>query len=245
MKAKVLLSLLFSGVVFCGSAQTLRVPNGPNPGTYIGATTNATTGNVGIGTDAPGEKLVVVGNVGVNLGSSFGFGVSSDKFTYDAKTVGHYALGWFQDTWNTNAPTAFLSSFGGIKFFTQGAPRMAITNTGSVCIGTLNPHGYMLAVGGKVIAEEVVVMVQSNWPDYVFETGYSLPSLSELEAYLRVNRHLPNVPSAVEVKDNGVNLGEMNAVLLKKVEELTLYMIEANKKIEALNNKVALLSKEK
>lgn len=92
-----------------------------------------------------------------------------------------------------------------------------------------------------MVAEEVVIKLQANWPDYVFAPGYSLPSLSELEKFIIANRHLPEMPSAEEVKENGVAVGEINALLLKKVEELTLYMIEANKKIEGLQKEVGQL----
>jgi hypothetical protein len=83
----------------------------------------------------------------------------------------------------------------------------------------------------------------NNWtieaPDYVFEKDYKLPSLKAVEKHIAANKHLPGVPSASEMKKNGVDLSEMNMTLLKKVEELTLYMIEQNKKIEALERKVS------
>ena len=77
-----------------------------------------------------------------------------------------------------------------------------------------------------------------NWPDYVFETNYPLLSLKEIESYINSNGHLPNVPSAEEVEKNGVDLGEANKILLQKVEELTLHLIEQNKRIEALENEL-------
>ncbi len=94
--------------------------------------------------------------------------------------------------------------------------------------------GYKLAVKGKMIAEEVVVKLFANWPDYVFAKNFTLRSLSEVENYIKENNHLPDVPSEKEVQENGINLGNMDAVLLHKVEELTLYMIELNKKVEVL-----------
>jgi hypothetical protein len=99
---------------------------------------------------------------------------------------------------------------------------------------TTAPAGYKLAVGGKAIAEEVVIKLQTSWPDYVFEKNYKLPPLLEVERYIREHKHLPGVPSAEEVQDQGLSVGEMNAVLLKKVEELTLYVIELKKEVEAL-----------
>ena len=121
---------------------------------------------------------------------------------------------------------------------------MRITHDGNVGIGTTDPKGYKLAIAGKAVAEEVVVKLQANWPDYVFEDSYQLPSLSETEKYIKTNKHLPGVPSAKEIRENGVILGEMNAILLKKVEELTLYLLEQNKKIEKQQEQIdALVSK--
>ncbi len=82
-------------------------------------------GNLGVGVDFPeSSKLHVNGNIAIPLGSGFGFGFS-DKFTYDSKTIGNYSLNWVQDTGNSGAATAYLSSFGGIKLFTSAQPRLA------------------------------------------------------------------------------------------------------------------------
>lgn len=89
----------------------------------------------------------------------------------------------------------------------------------------------------KIYAEEIEVRVDAMvlyWPDYVFAKDYKLKSLQELEIYINENGHLPDVPSVHEVKESGINLGEINAALLKKVEELTLYIIEQEKRIAQL-----------
>jgi hypothetical protein len=124
--------------------------------------------------------------------------------------------------------TAWTSPF--MDFDLAGVTAMRIVD-GNVAIGITDPKGYKLAVAGKAIAEEIVVKLQSAWPDYVFEKNYTLPSLTQLEQYIQKNKHLPDVPSAEEVKTNGVSVGEMNAILLKKVEELTLHLIEQDKTI--------------
>lgn len=112
-------------------------------------------------------------------------------------------------------------------------------NNGMVSIGTTaTPVGYKLAVGGKIVSEEVVVKLQSAWPDYVFEKDYSLMPLNELKRYVFTNNHLPDVPSASEVKNSGIELGEMNAILLKKIEELTLYILELKTEIEVIKAEV-------
>lgn len=129
---------------------------------------------------------------------------------------------------------------GGFDFaWHDGTSVMRIIN-GNVGIGTTDTKGYKLAIAGKTITEEVVVKLQGNWPDYVFEPDYKNPSLADLEQYIQSNGHLPDVPTADDVKANGMPVGEMNAVLLKKVEELTLHLIEINKRmllLEADNKK--------
>jgi hypothetical protein len=104
-------------------------------------------------------------------------------------------------------------------------------NSGNVGIGTDDTKGNKLGVNGTIIANEITVKVYP-WSDYVFADDYKLPSLSETENYIKQNKHLPDVPSATEVEQNGVKVGEMEAILLKKIEELTLLMIEQGKQIQ-------------
>ncbi len=113
--------------------------------------------------------------------------------------------------------------------------------TGFVGIGTTDTKGYKFAVNGSVIANSITVKVYP-WADYVFKRGYQLPSLTDVKTYIDQNHHLPEIPSEQEVAQNGINLGEINRLLLKKVEELTLYLIEKDKKEkeqEAVNQKNA------
>lgn len=83
-----------------------------------------------------------------------------------------------------------------------------------------------------------MVKLQSNWPDYVFEPDYKLLGLDELRAFIKQHKHLPEIPSAKEVEENGVSVGEMNALLLKKIEELTLHMIELKGEIDSLKKNI-------
>ena len=99
---------------------------------------------------------------------------------------------------------------------------------GDVGIGTSTPKE-KLSVNGKIRAKEIKVET-ANWPDYVFEEGYQNQSLTEIEQFIKRNKHLPGVPTAKQVEQEGVELGEMNKVLLKKIEELTLLLIDQNKK---------------
>ncbi|WP_203258190.1 fibronectin type III domain-containing protein [Hyunsoonleella ulvae] len=110
-----------------------------------------------------------------------------------------------------------------------------IINNGKLAIGaefSAIPSDYQLAVAGKIISEEVKVKLQSVWPDYVFDKTYKLPTLKELQDYIKQQGHLPNIPSAKEVEENGVLIGEMNAKLLEKIEELTLYIIQQENKLK-------------
>ena len=105
-----------------------------------------------------------------------------------------------------------------------------------VGIKTRNVGDYELAVNGKVRAQEIKVE-SSNWPDYVFAKDYEFPSLKETEQHIRERGHLPGIPSASDVKEKGIDLGDMNAKLLKKIEELTLLLIKQNERIESLETK--------
>jgi len=107
---------------------------------------------------------------------------------------------------------------------------LTISGKGDVGIGTTTPHE-KLSVNGKIRAHEIKVETTS-WPDYVFEEGYKVEKLEELESYIKTNKRLPEMPSAKEVAENGVQLGEMNKLLLKKVEELTLHLIEKDKQLQ-------------
>jgi hypothetical protein len=140
-----------------------------------------------------------------------------------------------------------------IQFYQSGSAKSFIQQTGStlfmgvnggnlrldgnqVAIGQdLNTaSGYKLAVSGKVICEELKVSLTGNWPDYVFDNGYKRPSLTELKNFIENNKHLPNIPSAKEVENNGITVGDMQKRMMEKIEELTLYIIELQQQIDDL-----------
>lgn len=101
-----------------------------------------------------------------------------------------------------------------------------------------------ITVGGdfdNMIAESVKVKLQGTWPDYVFAKNYKLPSLKETEKHIKEKGHLPGIPVATEAKDNGIDLGNMNAKLLQKIEELTLHLIEMKKEIEKQQKEIDIL----
>jgi hypothetical protein len=115
---------------------------------------------------------------------------------------------------------------------------------GVVNINETIPSGYKLVVGGKILAEEVRIKLIKDWADYVFQPDYRLTSLPEVETFVHRHRHLPDMPSAAEVEQAGVSLGEMQAKLLLKIEELTLHMIEQHKAIATLQEKLGQLEQD-
>src|SRR5262249_16810791 len=122
---------------------------------------------------------------------------------------------------------------------TNNAERMVVTAGGKVGIGidaTNMPGSYKLYVADGILAEKVKVAVKTttNWADFVFDENYKRMSLSELENFISNNKHLPELPCAEDVVANGADLGEIQSALLQKIEELTLYVIEQNKRIEQL-----------
>lgn len=129
-----------------------------------------------------------------------------------------------------------------LTFAAGGSARMKVSSNGNIGIGTLTPSE-MLSVNGKIRAKEIKVET-INWPDYVFHSSYQLPDLKATEQFINKNQHLPEMPSAAEVEKDGINLGEMNAKLLKKIEELTLHLIEQNKLNHEQNERIRQLEKQ-
>ncbi|HMJ45745.1 MAG TPA: hypothetical protein VK498_00350, partial [Ferruginibacter sp.] len=135
-----------------------------------------------------------------------------------------------------------------------GSPLVIIDKSGNlfarskIAIGELDINkigDYSLSVKGNARFNKAVVK-PDTWPDYVFEKNYILPDLKETEKFIRQNKHLPEIPSAAEVEKNGIDLGDNQSLLLQKIEELTLYVIDLNKKYEILkaqNEKLMIISK--
>lgn len=128
---------------------------------------------------------------------------------------------------------------------TNGVNRMYINDNGDIVMGstTVVPKaGYKLSVDGKVVCEELLVQL-SPWPDYVFKPDYKLASLLEVEQYIQKNNHLPGIPTAAEVESEGLNVGQMQQLMMEKIEELTLYMIDLKKENDILKAEVEALKK--
>ena len=112
--------------------------------------------------------------------------------------------------------------------------------TNNVGIGTTNPT-QKLSVNGTIQAKEIVV--NTGWSDFVFDNNYKLRPLTEVEQFVKTNKHLPEIPSQKEVEKNGVQLGDISSKLLMKIEELTLYMIEMKEEIQTLQKENTALKK--
>lgn len=212
----------------------------------------AANGNVGIGTNNAPEKLTIEGgNIKIDRGRGYLLSYASLSETNGGAStilgnnvVAGVAANTVKHNVNPydNGSFVSLNYYYGITFHTginspqnvevsvHDSEKMRITQNGDVGIGTANP-GEKLSVNGKIRAKEIKVEA-IGWPDYVFENDYKPKSLPELEAFIKKNKHLPEVPSAKQVEQEGIALGEMNKILLKKIEELTLLLIEQNKKIE-------------
>ncbi|MBO9620540.1 MAG: hypothetical protein J7539_16065 [Niabella sp.] len=197
---------------------------------------NSDNGNVGIGTTTPGNRLDVNGNM-VALG-----GLASVISSPDIG--GTISLGNPAKTANGTASTWRIFNMSGgygnsLQFWAYDnlgcasggmcANRFTIMDNGYVGIGTNTPRE-MLSVNGNIRSREIKVETV-NWPDYVFKPAYQLTPLDKLENYIKVNGHLPEVLSAKEVAEKGIALGANQAVLLKKIEELTLHLIEMDKEL--------------
>jgi|GEM_PF-889305 len=192
-------------------------------------------GAIGVGVTSPGARLHIFNQYDVNQTTALKM--------------------FYQGTWGT---PAYASNFRFIDLSsTENGKVLQVNGTGvgigydppawsspdklyisgNVGIGTNTPRE-ALSVNGNIRAKQIKVEIV-NWPDYVFKPGHHLPSLTEVQAYIDQNQHLPEIPSEQEIAKDGLNLGEMNKLLLKKIEELTLYLIDKEKIITEQQRKLA------
>ena len=204
-----------------------------------------TSDNVGIGVSIPQTKLHLEGNVNGWLQQIKGTVTQPNELIgikFQTGYPGEYGK-W-----------AGISAIGesehsnttGLGLFAGQLEHLRISSNGNVGIGTTDPKN-KLSVNGTIWATEVKVSL-TDGADWVFEDDYKLKPLNEVEEFINTNKHLPEIPSADDMRKNDLSLGEMNNKLLQKIEELTLYLIEQNKQnqaqqaeIEALKAKIANL----
>ncbi|WPU99901.1 hypothetical protein SNE26_28230 [Mucilaginibacter sp. cycad4] len=253
-----------NGVGLNATGGDLDIIKSLNGNTILGTRGDGTVlGNVGIGTQTPNTRLDVNGVISMN---SFGYlsclrlpannytnlflgGAIKDNSdgTYNVRGDGgsNYFSAIKMDNGGNNG--AAINFYNGAA---TGGSSYNITNSdlsnylqmriagGNVSIGTADSKGYKLAVNGSAIATSMTVKLNSAWPDYVFTKDYTLPSLGEVKTYIDQYQHLPEIPSAREIAKDGQNLGEMNRLLLKKVEELTLYLIALKTEVSQLQKQI-------
>ncbi|CAM1361335.1 hypothetical protein [Tenacibaculum xiamenense] len=163
--------------------------------------------------------------------------------------VGYYGLNGDRVEINggvSNAGSAVVGYDDGNTKFKLASKGTSFIEGGGLAVGTnMVPTGFDFAVAGKTITEEVKVQLKRDWSDFVFYDDYQLPTLTEVENHIKEKGHLKDIPSAKEVETNGFYLGEMDAKLLQKIEELTLYAIEQEKKINSQTKEIEDLKKYK
>jgi len=189
----------------------------------------AQNGNVGIGTGltVPAARL----HVNTTSSETIRMQGASPYLSFYDNTDGYKGYLWYN-----GSDIVLGSSSANVRFASNGY-RMTINQDGRISIGTANTlaTGYLLNVAGIAICEEVKVQLSASWSDYVFHNDYKLMPLEELEKSISINKHLPNIPSAADITEaKGFEVGDMNRKLLEKVEELTLYIIDINKKYSQL-----------
>lgn len=218
-----------SSSIIIGSTQTL---SNPNNGIALGLNSTIPTLRITKALNYNRTGSVVIGNVSspqAKLHIHSDTSVNAD-IMLSTTSPNNRAIIKFKNE-NNNI------SVGSDNIMKLQANGFSYTN-GNVAIGTMPNNDYKLAVKGVIRSEEVVVELMTSWPDYVFASDYSLPKLKEVKAFVNENGHLPGLPNASQVSEEGLGLGDINAKLLEKIEELTLYIIEQEERIQKLEEKL-------
>lgn len=232
--------ILLLAILFAGTGAIAQTWNGST-------TSTATTGRAAIGTLTYENAKLTIKNiqyqtaptpnlapVGIKILNGYNGDVRNNAF----------------EIWNGSYQVISQSPGGpttesyspSLSFWVSNRDEVGIRN--SLRIGATAANGayanYKLSVDGDMIAKRCVIQI-ANWADYVFNDNYALPDLADVEQFVQENKHLPGVPSEKEVLANGVEVGAMNKILLQKVEELTLYMIQMNKENSEMKKQLELL----
>jgi hypothetical protein len=248
----------YSATTWVATEPLFVIGNGASTGTANNALTVLKNGFIGISTATP-EDLLQVGKqiskavIGSAYGTNLGNGTSYLGFNASRQNTTTWSTA--TDGTNNGGSLIYGDASGGIRFATianTGATnqtgiadatiksnvKLLIQANGNVGIGTdliSNTANYKLSVNGDVRAKKIVV--ENTWADFVFDKNYKLSTLKEIEEYISVNGHLPEMPTAKEIETNGADLGELVKLQMQKIEELTLFVIEQNKRIELLEKK--------
>ncbi|MRX41383.1 hypothetical protein GJU43_19020 [Flavobacterium sp. LC2016-23] len=233
MKKQILISLIIISSSLTMNAQW----NGINP-VWTTSNVGIGTGYAGVGIISPVEKLTI-GEMGGNF-------AVQDRRT---STTEKYTSGYKFYDYNGESASILLehnsyfgNNFRTLKFMVNGNEGFRISSNGFVGIGTINP-AYKLDVCGTIRAKEIKVdLLGTCVPDFVFKKDYKLMSLKELEKFVTAKQHLPEIASEKEMIENGLNMKEFQMKLLQKMEEMTLYIIEQNKKNEKQEQELKMLN---
>lgn len=195
----------------------------------------ANNGNIGIGIDIPLEKLHINGNLLIPADRALKFG--TENSTTGSLTISNASC-CYNTYFDIKGSLYFRRSNDGTN---QGA-MLGLQSNGTVTVGVwekydntvANTDGHKLMVNGGILCERLKIIADVPDSDYVFEKSYKLKTIEEVSAFINMNKHLPEVPSAKCFKEDGYSVGEMDDLLLRKVEELTLYIIQLKKEMEDL-----------
>lgn len=199
---------------------------------------NTNAGNVGVGLNTPTtlldvaksmtEPTISVRNLGGNGGATFQMADQNSNADWKFKATNNGGFKIRDHAFGLDVITVEPNSAANVIY---------INAAGNLGVGTTDPTE-KLSINGNIRCKQVQVSL-TGWADFVFEEDYDLMPLHDVEAFIKQNKHLPGVPSADEVMTHGANLGEMDAILLQKIEELTLYLIELKKENEALKSLIS------
>ncbi len=196
-------------------------------GTDVVKITPTANVGIGLGTSTPAAKLHVAGKIFANA--------NGEALKLDGSTP---SIGFYHNGGATSTSSSFITQ-NASELYIGVNGRLHLDATTSVSIGAVDTDGdtYKLAVNGKVVCEELKVKLSGSWPDYVFSKDYKLMPLSEVKNFIDQNKHLPNILPASEIEKKGIEVGDMQKRMMEKIEELTLYIIELEKRLNAVENK--------